>query len=187
MTISNEAVLLLNSTYEPLNVINIRRAIRLLITDKADSLETNGKQIHHGRGIFKIPEVIRLSYYVRRPMQKVKFTKSAVFIRDNYTCQYCGLQTKDLTIDHVIPKVKGGQTIWTNVVAACRSCNNKKSDSSPKDAGMRLIRLPKEPRFLPYLRMVRRGHQQSWDKYLFSDADSPFLVRDYLPFEKLGA
>jgi 5-methylcytosine-specific restriction endonuclease McrA len=147
------------------------------MTEKADSIEHNGVEIRHGHGMFRVPEVIRLSYYVRRPVQRVKFTKAAVFLRDNYTCQYCGIQTKELTIDHVIPRVNGGETVWTNVVAACKRCNNKKSDRTPKDAGLKLARLPKEPRFLPYLRMVRRGHQQSWDKYLFTNPDSPYLIR----------
>ena len=178
MSMGNEAVLLLNSTYEPLNVINLRRAVRLLMTDKADGLEHTGKEIKYGQhGLFKVPEVIRLAYYVRRPIQKVKFTKAAVFLRDNYTCQYCGLQTKELTIDHVLPKVKGGQTVWTNVVACCKRCNNKKGDRSVKEMDFTLARQPKEPRFLPYLRMVRRGHQKSWDKYLFTNVDSPYLVR----------
>jgi 5-methylcytosine-specific restriction endonuclease McrA len=182
MSTGNEAVLLLNSTYEPLNVINLRRAVRLLITEKADSVEANGRSMPYGNGKqFRVPEVVRLSYYVKRPQQRVKFTKSAVFIRDNYTCQYCGVQTKDLTVDHVIPKVKDGGTVWTNIVAACKRCNNRKGDKTPKDAGLKLLRPPKEPRFLPYLRMVRRGHQQSWDKYLFADSDSPYLVRDALP------
>jgi len=183
MSLSNEAVLLLNSTYEPLNVINVRRAVRLLITDKANTIEHNGREIRHGKGVLRVPEVVRLSYYVRRPIQRVKYTKLAVFVRDNYTCQYCGLQTRDLTVDHIIPKVRGGETMWTNIVAACKRCNNKKSDRSLKDAGLKLLRQPREPRFLPYLRMVRHGHQQSWDKYLFAESgDSPFLIRDPLPF-----
>jgi 5-methylcytosine-specific restriction endonuclease McrA len=183
MSLGNEAVLLLNSTYEPLNVINIRRAVRLLITEKANSIEYNGREIHYGKGILKVPEVVRLSYYVKRPIQRVKFTKAAVFVRDNYICQYCGLQTKELTVDHVIPKVRGGETVWTNIVSACKRCNNKKGDRPLKDSGFKLLRQPREPRFLPYLRMVRHGHQQSWDKYLFADpSGSPFLIRDPLPF-----
>ena len=178
---ASEAVLLLNSTYEPLNVINLRRAVRLLLTGKGDSVEHTGRMIRFGAGEFRVPEVVRLGYYVKRPAQKVKFTKSAVFLRDNYTCQYCGHQTRELTIDHVVPKVRGGLTSWTNVVACCKRCNNSKGDKSLKDSGFKLARPPKEPRFLPYLRMVRSGHQKTWDKYLFSDSASPYLVRDELP------
>ena len=182
---ASEAVLLLNSTYEPLNVINFKRSVRLLLTGKADSVEHTGRIIRYGSGEFRVPEVIRLSYYVKRPAQKVKFTKAAVFLRDNFTCQYCG-ETKgsnDLTIDHVTPKVRGGLTVWTNVVACCKRCNNAKGDKSLKDSGMKLSRAPKEPRFLPYLRMVRTGHQKTWDKYLFTNDPlaSPYLIRENLP------
>jgi len=177
------AVLLLNSTYEPLNVINFKRAVRLLIGGKADSIEGSGTDIRSGSSSMRIPDVLRLTYFVHRPIQRVKFTKYAVFLRDNFTCQYCGVRTKELTIDHVIPKVRGGETIWTNVVACCKRCNNSKGDKTVKEAGFMLKRIPKEPRFLPYLRMVRSGHQKSWDKFLFTDSEgsTPYLIREELP------
>lgn len=183
----NDAVLLLNSTYEPLNVINVKRAIRLVLTRKADQVETNGVPVRSVSREFRMPLVVRLSYYVRRPSQRVKFTKRTVLARDQYTCQYCGQQNRDLTMDHVIPKARGGQTVWVNIVAACKKCNGTKGGRVLKEAGMKLIRQPKEPRFLPYLRLVRNSYQRAWDKYLFTDPESPYLIRGPLPSMKAEA
>jgi 5-methylcytosine-specific restriction endonuclease McrA len=177
----NEAVLLLNSTYEPLNVINVKRALRLVMSGKAGSVESDGLGIRTISTTFPQPHVVKMAYYVRRPIQRVKFTKRTVLARDSYTCQYCGVQTRDLTLDHVLPKTLGGETIWTNVVAACRRCNGAKGGRTLKDSGFVLRRAPKEPRFLPYLRLVRNAYQKTWDKYLFLDPDSPFLLHGPLP------
>jgi len=177
----NDAVLLLNSTYEPLNVINVKRALRLLLTRKADPVEAAGQVLRSVSRTFQLPLVVRLAYYVKRPHQRVKFTKRTVLARDGYTCQYCGSQGRDLTLDHVIPKALGGETIWTNVVAACRKCNGAKGGRTLKEAGIRLLRVPREPKFLPYLRLVKSSYQRVWDKYLFTDPDSPFLLRGPLP------
>jgi len=177
----NEAVLLLNSTYEPLNVINVKRALRLVMGGKASSVEAESSAIHSISSSFPLPHVVKMAYYVRRPIQRVKFSKRTVLARDGYTCQYCGVQTRDLTLDHVLPKMLGGETIWTNVVAACRRCNGAKGGRTLKDSGYILYRIPKEPRFLPYLRLVRNSYQKTWDKYLFLDPDSPFLLHGPLP------
>jgi 5-methylcytosine-specific restriction endonuclease McrA len=181
----NDAVLLLNSTYEPLNVINVRRAIRLVLARKADPVEVDGNLVRAVSRAVPAPVVVRLTYYVRRPNQRVKFTKRTVLARDQYTCQYCGVQTRDLTLDHVLPRTLGGPTVWTNVVAACRRCNGAKGGRTLKESGLRLLRLPREPRFLPYLRMVKHAYQRAWDKYLFTDPESPFLLRGPLPRESV--
>ncbi len=177
----NDAVLLLNSTYEPLNVINVKRALRLLLTHKADPVEAAGHAVHSVSRAIPMPVVVRLQYYVKRPNQRVKFTKRTVLARDHHACQYCGIQVRDLTLDHVVPRALGGETVWTNVVAACKKCNGAKGGRLLKDAGLKLVRAPREPRFLPYLRLVRNSYQKSWDKYLFMDAESPYLLRGPLP------
>ncbi len=177
----NDAVLLLNSTYEPLNVINVKRALRLVLSRKADSVEADTHLVRTVSRTHHVPVVVRLQYYVRRPNQRVKFTKRTVLARDQYTCQYCGAQTRDLTLDHVVPRVSGGETIWTNVVAACKKCNGAKGGRSVKESGMRLLRVPREPRFLPYLRLVKHAYQHAWEKYLFTDPDMLFLLRGPLP------
>jgi len=177
----NDAVLLLNSTYEPLNVINVKRALRLVLSRKADPVEADGALVRTVTRTIPVPVVVRLAYYVRRPNQRVKFTKRTVLARDQYTCQYCGAQTRDLTLDHVTPKTLGGETVWVNVVAACKKCNGAKGGRTLKEAGMKLRRAPREPRFLPYLRLVKNSYQRAWDKYLFTDPESPFLLRGPLP------
>lgn len=179
----NDAVLLLNSTYEPLNVINIKRAMRLLLTSKASQIEADGHVIRSADREFPAPAVVRLAYFVKRPHQRVRFTKQAVLARDSFTCQYCGNRTSDLTLDHVIPKTRGGETVWANVVACCKPCNTAKGDRSVRDAGFKLTRVPREPRFLPYIRLVRQTRHESWDKYLFTDPESPYLVRGELPVQ----
>ncbi len=177
----NEAVLLLNSTYEPLNVINVKRALRLMLTRKADPVEANEACVRSVSKSIPRPLVVRLSYYVKRPHQRVKFTKRTVLARDQHACQYCGEQTRDLTLDHVIPKALGGETVWTNVVAACKKCNGRKGGRLLKEARMHLVRAPREPKFLPYLRLMRNSYQKIWDKYLFTDPETPFLLKGPLP------
>ncbi|MBE0697743.1 MAG: HNH endonuclease [Anaerolineaceae bacterium] len=139
------AVLVLNANFEPVNVCDTRRAILLLLADKA-SLVLNGrgeiKTINHS---FPRPSVIRLQKMVSRPRQQLKLTRREVFRRDNYTCQYCGKKTSDLTIDHVIPRHMGGRHIWNNVVAACPVCNHRKGGRKLTESNMRLFRQPGEP------------------------------------------
>jgi 5-methylcytosine-specific restriction endonuclease McrA len=138
-------VLVLNANFEPVNVCDTRRAIVLLLADKA-SLVINGrgeiKTINHS---FPRPSVIRLQKMVSRPRPQLKLTRREVFRRDNYTCQYCGKKTSDLTIDHVIPRHMGGRHIWNNVVAACPVCNHRKGGRKLEESNMRLLHLPGEP------------------------------------------
>ena len=150
-------VLLLNQNYEPLNVCPVRRAVVLLWKGKAELLENGMGHIHTSAEVFELPSVIRLVYQVRRPLPVRRLTRREVFIRDRYRCQYCDVLTRDLTIDHVVPRVRGGEHQWENVVAACARCNHRKAGRSPKEAGMRLLTVPQRPRstpfdpFVPYL------------------------------------
>lgn len=138
-------VLVLNANFEPVNVCDTRRAVGLLQAEKA-SLVVNGRgEIKTISRSFPRPSVIRLQKMVSRPRPQLKLTRREVFRRDNYTCQYCGKKTSDLTIDHVIPRHQGGRHIWNNVVAACPICNHRKGGRSPEEANMRLLRQPSEP------------------------------------------
>ena len=140
-----EAVLVLNANYEPIHVCNLRRAMGLILMDKA-SLVANGRGVIHAASrSFPRPSVIRLSKMIHRPRPTVALNRREVFRRDNYTCQYCGKHTLELTIDHVIPRHLHGQHIWNNVVAACPSCNHRKGGRTLEEAGMRLHRQPHEP------------------------------------------
>ncbi|MDT8899087.1 HNH endonuclease [Thermanaerothrix sp. 4228-RoL] len=140
-----ESVLVLNANFEPINVCNLQRAIGLILTNRA-TLVLNGRgEIHTVNRVFPRPSIIRLQHMVHRPRPKVKLTRREIFRRDNYTCQYCGRHTNDLTVDHVIPRHLGGQHTWTNVVTACAACNHRKGGRTLAEAGMKLLRQPTEP------------------------------------------
>jgi 5-methylcytosine-specific restriction endonuclease McrA len=140
-----EAVLVLNANFEPINVCDMRRAMGLILTDKA-AMVVNGRGIIRAVNVdFPRPSVIRLQRMVHHPRPHVKLNRWEVFRRDNFTCQYCGKTTMDLTIDHVIPRYLEGVHEWTNVVAACSSCNHRKGGRTLEDANMHLSHLPKEP------------------------------------------
>jgi 5-methylcytosine-specific restriction endonuclease McrA len=160
-------VLVLNQNYEPLNICQVRRALILLFRGKAEILENSRGSIYTTARIFDVPSVIRLMYYIRRPHRHRKMTKLEVFNRDKFTCQYCGNQTRDLTIDHVIPKKRGGDHTWENVVSACVPCNRKKAGRNPIEAGMPLLNEPKVPnnnRFYVPANYIRQYVE--WHKYL---------------------
>ncbi|MBI5078400.1 HNH endonuclease, partial [Candidatus Saganbacteria bacterium] len=132
-------VLVLNSTYAPLNVTNWRRAMVLLLKGKAITLEYNGRLIN---GLYRLPEIVRLTAYVPRAYSEIVLTRKNIYLRDNHTCQYCGKANGNLTIDHIIPRSRGGQDAWENMVVCCARCNNRKGDKSPDEAGMKLIGTP---------------------------------------------
>ena len=140
------SVLVLNQNYEPLNVCNARRALVLLDVGKAEVLEHGHGEIRSTSRAFRRPSVIRLIYMIKRPRPRVRLTRREVFIRDHYTCQYCGLKTRDLTLDHVIPRHRGGKHTWDNLVSACRSCNHRKGGKAVEEARMMLRRPPFEPK-----------------------------------------
>jgi 5-methylcytosine-specific restriction endonuclease McrA len=138
-------VLVLNANFEPVNVCDTRRAIGLILAEKA-SLVVNGRgEIQTISRTFPRPSVIRLQRMVARPRPRLKMTRREVFRRDNYTCQYCGKRTAELTIDHVVPRHAGGRHAWSNVVAACPACNHRKGGRLLQEAGMHLLRPPAEP------------------------------------------
>ncbi len=138
-------VLVLNANFEPVNVCDMRRAVGLLMAEKA-SMVVNGRgEIKTINSTFPRPSVIRLQKMISRPRPVLKMTRREVFRRDNYTCQYCGKKTSDLTIDHVIPRHLGGKHVWNNVVAACSHCNHRKGGRLPEEVNMRLMRPPAEP------------------------------------------
>jgi 5-methylcytosine-specific restriction endonuclease McrA len=165
----NNAVLVLNQNYEPLNVCNVRRALVLVIGGKAEILEASSRAIASPTASFESPSVIRLVYLIRRPRPRVKLSRREIFIRDSYTCQYCDRQMTDLTIDHVIPRSRGGQHVWDNVVSACRQCNHRKGGKSIAEARMALRKQPHEPRAGTYYTIERRldtSLQSGWHKFL---------------------
>lgn len=162
-------VLVLNTNYEPLNVCTMRRAMALVMLGKAEVLELRDKPLRTCERSLEAPSVLRMRYTVRRPMPQLRLSRHSILARDNYTCQYCGVKGKDLTIDHVVPKWAGGPQTWDNLVACCRRCNLKKGDKTPQQAHMKLARKPKRPHFVPYLSLpvyLKAQDRNDWDFYL---------------------
>ena len=165
------AVLVLNYTFEPLHFTNAKRAITLLLSGKAESVEPSPRVVRSPSISFQLPAVIRLAVYIRKPfLDRVAFNKKNILRRDSYTCQYCGRRGERLTVDHILPRSRGGETTWTNVVAACLRCNLRKGNHTLGEAGMSLIREPAHPQFLFSVHLLRHPHANSfldsWRKYL---------------------
>ena len=163
----NLPVLVLNQSYEPLNICRVRRAVVLIQGGKAELLENGTGFIHSAEELFSIPSVIRLSSMIKRPRVERKMTRFEIFNRDHYTCQYCSRPTHQLTLDHVMPRHRGGEHTWENVVSACVACNRHKAGRTPEEAGMKLMRRPTRPHNtgifnVPY----QMRHKSEWQKYL---------------------
>jgi len=140
-----EPVLVLNANFEPINVCSMRRAIGLILAEKAAMVVNGRGHIHTINLLLPRPSVIRLEHMIHRPRPRVKLTRREVFRRDNYTCQYCGRRDTQLTVDHILPKHLGGEHTWTNVVAACPSCNHRKGGRRLDEVHMNLLHTPMEP------------------------------------------
>ena len=165
-------VLVLNLNYVPVNVCTVRRAIVLLTKGKAELLENHAGQLHTVSRLIDAPSVIRLSYMVKRPFLPRKLSKKEVFLRDKFTCQYCGKRVHDLTLDHVIPRRQHGAHTWENVVTACNRCNLYKAGRTPAEAKMRLGTIPRAPDPNPYLILQNRTILEEWEIYI------PWSIRD---------
>ena len=165
----NHPVLVLNQSYEPLTVCRARRAVVLIFQGKAEMLEDGLGYLHTIERTVPIPSVIRLGRMVKRPRRERKMTRYEIFNRDKYTCQYCGEQSRHLTLDHVIPRYRKGEHTWENVVSACVDCNRRKAGRTPKEANMKLIRQPLPPTgnhlfVVPHQYLNKRDE---WRKYFY--------------------
>ena len=148
----NGKVLVLNQNYEPITICNARRAIILAYLGKAEVLNTvENKVIRSVYRTFKYPSVVRLILFVRVPFKKIILSRKNIIRRDNHRCQFCGVST-NLTIDHIIPKSKGGEDAWENLTTACIKCNNKKGDRTPEEAKMVLFNNPKKPSHITFIK-----------------------------------
>lgn len=160
-------VLVLNASYEPLNITTWKRAMVMVLMGKAEGLEHDRKRLL--RPNLHQPTVIRLRQFVRVPYRQMPLTRRNVFQRDNHRCQYCGTASDPLSIDHVVPRSRGGTDVWENVTTACLPCNVRKGNRTPREAGMPLAREPRRP--LGSLsfeanRRIRSGQHQEWAKYV---------------------
>ncbi len=165
---TNGRVLVLNASYEPINVCTVRRATVLLLKQRAELVERSEWSLHAENLTLPRPVVIRLSTYVRIPRDahRRKITRRAVFARDRWTCQYCGIEKGTLTVDHVIPRSKGGGSSWDNIVACCAPCNRRKGDRLPAHAGMHPSTKPRAPSAMIFVHVATPRIPSVWEQYL---------------------
>jgi 5-methylcytosine-specific restriction endonuclease McrA len=165
-------VLVLNATYEPINVCTVRRATVLLLKGKAEVLEHSDETLRAERVAFERPLVVRLISYVRIPrdIHRRKITRKAVLARDAWTCQYCGVQRNGLTVDHVIPRSRGGKSVWENIVASCAPCNRRKGNRLPREIEMHPRTVPKPPGPTVFIRVAAPRLPASWEPYMAAAA-----------------
>ena len=161
-------MLVLNATYEPINVCTVRRATVLILKARAEIIERSERELHSESLTMPKPIVIRLTTYVRVPRDahRRKITRRAVFARDRWTCQYCGGVRGSLTLDHVIPRSRGGPSTWDNIVTCCAPCNRRKGDRLPKAVGMQLMREPSAPSPHIFVHVATTSIHPAWEQYL---------------------
>jgi 5-methylcytosine-specific restriction endonuclease McrA len=171
LSLMQAPVLVLNATFEPINITAVRRALVLMLKGVAQAEETNHAEVHSASKAVPVPSVIRLLSYRHIPQQSRALSRKNILLRDRNTCQFCGLlfPASELTLDHVLPRSRGGRSSWENLVACCYTCNNRKGDRTPEEAGLTLQRRPR-PFTLHTSRQLMRlmGHRdEKWRKYLF--------------------
>ncbi len=179
------ATLVLNRSWQPVHVTTVRRSLCMVFREAArivcpqtyatyDFASWTEQPITPGAPTIRspslailAPEVVLLRRYNRVPCHEAPFTRRNLFLRDDYTCQYCGKRTGSnlLSVDHVQPRSRGGSTTWENCVLACVGCNARKADQTPKEAGLHLLRAPERPRWTPYLNLRPSQRMDSWQKF----------------------
>lgn len=160
-------VLVLNQNYEPLSITRMKRAVILLWLGKAEIIESLGWKIHTPSIAFNTPSIIRLQSYIHLRRPAIPMTRKNIMKRDRYTCQYCGKIGIPMTCDHVIPKTRGGDDSWENLVCCCTYCNNRKGNHTPTEVGMKLKRSPKRPHYFFLLQNNMNIPDERWKSYLF--------------------
>jgi 5-methylcytosine-specific restriction endonuclease McrA len=164
-------VLVLNASYEPINVCTERRAVKMIFKGVARMEEHNGHLLHSAKLTMPAPSVIRLAEYRHIPHERRSLSRKNILLRDQFTCQYCGVvfQPADLTLDHIVPRSGGGNSTWENLVACCKRCNHKKGSHTLEESGMTLLKNPK-PFSMHVSRQIMRylgQKDETWRKYLY--------------------
>jgi len=161
-------VLILNQNYEPMSVINVKKAIVLLYLGKAELVVAQeGRMVRAVSMSMPFPSIVRLSVYVKIPYKKIILSRKNILRRDGHRCQFCGRTDVPLTVDHVLPVSRGGEDSWDNLVCACVDCNNKKGDRTPEEARMPLRRKPMRPNHVTFIRHYMGVLDEHWKPYLF--------------------
>ena len=171
----NGRVLVLNTSFEPINVCTERRAVVMIFKGVARVEEHNGHMLHSQKLSIHAPSVIRLTEYIHIPFERRSLSRKNILLRDHSTCQYCGTQypPSELTLDHVLPRSRGGESAWDNLVACCKRCNHRKGNRTPEESGMHLLRRPRgfslhvNRQIMRYLGRA----DETWRKYLFYESD----------------
>lgn len=160
--------MVLNQSYEPLSICNLRKAIVLIYLGKAESvINDERKKLHSVDSTYPWPSIIRISKFIKVPYKKVVLTRKNILRRDGYKCAYCGRSDLPLTVDHVIPKARGGDETWENLITACTVCNNKKGDRTPEEARMKLFYQPFKPSHIMFIKNVVGRLDERWKPYLY--------------------
>jgi 5-methylcytosine-specific restriction endonuclease McrA len=189
----NFRTLVLNRVWQAVNIVGVKRAFALLFQDHARVVYSDTDQfqvlnreewilfsqeqpprereavLKTVRFNIRIPRILLLTEFDRLPVKELKFNRQSIFERDDFTCQYCGrtFSTKGLNLDHVIPRHRGGQTSWENIVTSCLPCNTRKANRLPHEAGMRLVRMPYRPKARPFVTLSEGGEiHESWQSFL---------------------
>lgn len=166
----NGRVLILNQSFEPISVCSARKALCLIYLTKAEMIaKEENRFIRSVSYKMPYPSVIRLSRYIRVPYKKIELSRRNIMRRDGFRCQYCGAKTKELTIDHIIPKSRGGFDSWDNLVTACKVCNNKKGSRTPEESGLALIKKPRRPHHILFITQYMGKVDDKWKPFLFMD------------------
>lgn len=164
----NRNVLVLNSSYLPVNVVAARRALTLLVKGAAEIQDASPFFVHTARETIALPSVIRLLYYAKIPKSTRAMSRRDILQRDRKRCQYCGITVgpSTFTLDHVRPRARGGESTYQNLVTACKPCNNRKSDRTPEEAGMTLLRRPHRVMLQTRHRLQAGAEDSAWEPYL---------------------
>ena len=163
----NRKVLVLNQNYEPIGVCNAKRAIIMIFLGKGEMIERYNELIRSVRLSYPLPSVIRIFLYVHVPRKKLILSRKNILKRDNYRCQYCGSKDNGMTVDHVVPRNRGGNDTWENLVAACVKCNTKKGSRTPEEARFKLRTSPRKPSNIMFIQHVIGISDERWKPYLF--------------------
>ncbi|MBT3477854.1 MAG: HNH endonuclease [Candidatus Marinimicrobia bacterium] len=169
-SILNRSVLVLNTNYSPMDICTARHAICLFYNEKVEILESYNESVHSPSVTLSLPSIVKLKDFVRHHKMDVVLSRKNLLIRDKHQCQYCLIKKGPLTLDHVMPKNKGGGDSWENLVTACQVCNRKKGNRTPFEAKMPLKRMPKKPNKIHHFQQFIQDKQTAWRPYLFMES-----------------
>ena len=167
--ILNRQVLVLNQNYHPLLVCSARRAILLVCLGKVEVIEKYRETVHSPSVVIPLPSVVKLDKFIKVKENNIVLSRKNILKRDRHQCQYCGRRSLPMTLDHVVPKERGGPESWDNLVCCCHACNRSKGNRTPDEAGKKLLRYPKKPTRIHYIRQFIKRDQCAWRPYLYME------------------